>query len=100
MQHQPGYAFVEVLEPRGVWLPAVDEARQAVCLGPELPVGIRVSELVLMTYGALSMQTTQLDERDSAGVFNPEAAVWWQQNADRIPLTRTPFLLQESRRQT
>jgi len=93
--HLPGYAFVQILEPRSVWLPAVDEARQALCLGPDMPVGIRVAELVLMSYGALSMQTTQLDERDTAGVFNPESALWWQQNADRIPLSRTPFLRQD-----
>jgi hypothetical protein len=91
-EHMPGWAFVQILDPHGVWLPAVDEAKQALCLGPSLPVGVRVAELVLLSYGALSMQTTQLDERDTAGVFNPEAALWWQQNADRIPLTRTPFL--------
>ena len=96
-EHLPGWAFVQILEPRGVWLPAVDEARQALCLGPTLPIGIRTSELVLMSFGALSMQSVQLDERDTAGVFNAEAARWWQQNADRIPLTRTPFLVRDQR---
>jgi hypothetical protein len=28
-------------------------------------------------------------------VLNPAAADWWQQNTDRIPLTREPFLHRE-----
>jgi hypothetical protein len=38
------------------------------------------------------MQTLKIDERDAAGVLNPQAARWWQQNTDRIPLTSVPFL--------
>jgi len=40
----------------------------------------------------LSMQTVMIDERDSAGVLNSAAAKWWQQNLNRIPLTREPFI--------
>jgi len=90
---QPGYGFVTVLEPSGVWHPNVaTHPAQAVCLGPKLPAGILVKELVLSTYGALSMQSVQMDERAAEGVLNAEAALWWQQRMDLVPLSRTPFL--------
>ena len=90
---QPGYAFVHILQPRPVWLGNVSpDASQACCLGAKLPAGIPLIQLILMTYGALSMQTTQLDILDSAGVLNPAAADWWQRNPGRIPLSREPFL--------
>jgi hypothetical protein len=89
----PGYAFVQILAPAFVWLAnvAFDRA-QPLCLGAKLPAGIRVKELVLLAYGALSMQNYMFDEQDPAGVLNPAAARWWQQNLARIPLSRTPFL--------
>jgi hypothetical protein len=68
---------------------------QPLCLGARLPAGIRVKELVLMAYGALSMQTVMIDELDPAGVLNPVAARWWQANTDRIPLSRAAFLSPE-----
>ena len=91
---QPGYAFVHVLMPAAVWHANVApiEGGQAVCLGAQLPAGIRVKELVLMTYGALSMQTVMIDPGDPAGVLNIPAARWWQSNLAHVPLTRTPFL--------
>ena len=61
----------------------------------QLPAGIPLKEIILMTYGALTMQTTQLDILDSAGVLNPFAADWWQRNTNRIPLSREPFLRSE-----
>jgi hypothetical protein len=89
---RPGYSFVQVLAPFQPWHANIALGpAQPLCLGASLPAGIRVKELVLMTYGALSMQTVQIDERDPAGVMNPEAARWWQQNLARIPLTREPF---------
>jgi hypothetical protein len=92
----PGYAFVRVLMPRPVWHSNVSpDSDQVLCLGPRLPAGIPLKEILLMTYGALSMQTTQLDLMDPAGVLNPAAADWWQRNAQRIPLTREPFLRTE-----
>lgn len=93
-QVMPGYAFVHVLIPFAVWhanVAPIPEG-QAVCLGAQLPAGVRVKELVLMTYGALSMQTVMIDPGDPAGVLNAAAARWWQENLDRMPLTRTPFL--------
>ena len=50
-------------------------------------------DLVLMAYGALSLQTTQFSLADPAGVLNPEAARWFQANPTHIPLTREPFRL-------
>ncbi len=88
----PGLSFIQVISPLHVWHPNVATPGQVVCLGPSLPSGIRVTELIYMTYGALSMQTVQLDEGDPAGVLNPAAAAWWQLNRHRIPLSRAPFL--------
>jgi len=93
-QPSPGYAFVCLLGPRGVWHAnvAANVPHQPLCLGATLPTGIPCVELVIAAYGALSMQSVMVDERDPAGVLNIEAARWWQQNTHRIPLTRTPFL--------
>ena len=49
-------------------------------------------DLVVMAYGALAMQTVQIDVLDPAGVMNAEAARWWQANIDRVPLSTAPFL--------
>lgn len=93
---QPGYAFVRILAPRPVWHSNVSpDPNQVLCLGPKLPAGIPLKEIILMTYGALSLQTTQFDLSDPAGVLNPAAADWWQRNPQMIPLTREPFLKHE-----
>jgi hypothetical protein len=89
----PGHAFFQILAPDCVWHANVaPDPVQPLCLGARLPAGIRVKELVLMAYGALSMQTVQIDEQDAAGVLNPAAARWWQENTGRIPLSRAAFL--------
>ena len=93
----PGYVFVQILSPLHVWhaqVAARPGGVQSLCLGPRLSAGIRVRELLLMTYGALSMQSVQLDVADAAGVMNSEAARWWLQpgNRQRIPLSREPFV--------
>jgi hypothetical protein len=91
---QPGTSFVSILAPDNLWYANVGPVSkgQPLCLGLFLPAGIPIKELVLMTWGALCMQTTMIDEQDSAGVLNRDAARWWQQNLDRIPLTRDPFI--------
>jgi hypothetical protein len=89
----PGTAFVQILAPGAVWHANVARAfGQPMCLGPRMPVGIPLREIVILTYGALSMQTVQLDPGDAAGVLNAAAAEFWQANLDRIPLTRASFL--------
>jgi hypothetical protein len=89
----PGPSLIQLLAPRNAFHANVSPgASQHLCLGATLPPGVRVKELVLMTYGALSMQSVMIDVADPAGVLNPEAAEWWQQNRDRIPLTPVPFL--------
>jgi hypothetical protein len=88
-----GFSFIQILEPARVWHPNVGGPGQVLCLGTQLPAGIRTRELILMTYTALSMQSVQIDEGDPAGVLNVEAARWWQQNRGRIPLTATPFFV-------
>jgi hypothetical protein len=93
----PGYAFILILAPPAPWHANVliDGPGQPLCLGRTLPVGIPCVELILATYGALTMQNTMIDERDPVGVFNTNAARWWQLNQDKIPLSRTPFLVKE-----
>jgi hypothetical protein len=92
----PGTAFFEILQPLDVWHPNAAPTGQIptsrLCLGPALLAGIRCVDLILMAYGALSMQAVQLNEQDPAGVLNAAAARWWQQNLEHIPLTATPFL--------
>lgn len=92
-QPQPGFSFIQILQPRAVWHPNVSyDAFQVLCLGPNLPAGIPVVLLLLMAYGALTFQSVQTDEQDPAGVMNAAAAQWWQENRHRIPLSKTPFL--------
>jgi hypothetical protein len=93
---QAGYAFIRILAPHQVWHSNVSsDPNQVLCLGPKLPAGIPVKEIILMTFGALSLQTTQINAQDPAGVLNPAAADWWQRNPKMIPLTREPFLRDE-----
>ena len=89
----PGFAFIQIIRPLGVWHANVSaEGPQMLCLGAQLPVGIPCKDLVLLAYGALSMQTVMVDEADPAGVMNGEAALWWQQNMKLAPLSRARFL--------
>ncbi len=91
----PGYAFVEILEPHGVYHPNVaaqPQQGQRLCLGVTLPAGVRMRELVLSTYGALSGQTMRPDALDPAGVLNPVAARFFEQNMHRLPFSKVPFL--------
>jgi len=90
---QPGYDFVQVRAPSPCWHPNIPaHPAQPLCLGDRLPAGVRVRELVLMSYAALSMQTIQIDTSDPAGVMNVAAARWWQENLHCVPLSREPFL--------
>jgi hypothetical protein len=89
----PGTRFVQVLAPVRVHHPNVFPGPdQRLCLGPVLPAGIPVKELLLMSYAALSMQALTVDPRDPAGLMNPDAARYWSANLARTPLTRAPFL--------
>ena len=93
---QAGYSFVQILAPGPVWSASVsNDQAQVLCLGPSLPTGIALKEILLMTYGALTMQTIQLNSGDSAGVMNPAGAQWWscENNLKKIPLSREPFLV-------
>jgi hypothetical protein len=87
----PGLAFLQVLEPNDVFHPqAARDGR--FCLGPSLPPGIRVVNLVALAYAALAMQTVQLDQYDPAGLLDPEAACFFQNHPGALPLTRRAFL--------
>jgi hypothetical protein len=90
---QPGFSFIQVLEPRNCWSASISgDVIQAMCLGVSMPAAVRCKDLVVMAYGALSMQSVQIDALDPAGVMNAAAAEWWQANVHRIPLTTAPFL--------
>ncbi len=90
----PGFALVCLVQPAsGAYYPNVGASRgQRMCLGASLPVGIPVSELVLLSYGLLTGQTIMLDTSDSAGVMHVDAAHYWSANQDKMPLSSTPFL--------
>jgi len=103
---QPGYSFIEALQPNHIWLanaapsdPAFPRfgPGQAICLGATIEAGTPVKELILMSFGALTLQSVQLDALDAAGVMNDVSARWWMQNRDRIPLTREAFIETESK---
>ena len=89
----PGFAFITILDPLNVWHANVaPDGIQALCLGPSLPAGIRIRDLVLMAYEAICLQSVMIDETDPAGLLNFDAAVWWQQNLTLAPLTKKAFL--------
>jgi len=90
----PGFALVSLVDPPcGAYYPNVGTSREhRMCLGATLPVGIPVSELVLLSYGLLTGQTIMMDTSDSAGVMHVDAAHYWSANRDKMPLSTTPFL--------
>ncbi len=96
IEPQPGFNYVQILQPENLFHPniACEAGGQVLCLGVSMPAGLRIKELILLTYGALSMQLVMVDPADHAGVLNIEAARWWQvpANLARAPLTREAFL--------
>ena len=90
----PGSVFSAVHLPRDIYIPQVKQPEQPLCLGASLGPGMRVFEIAVLAYGALSMQLTQFNDQDPAGIFNREAAQYWQipENAAKLPLTRIPLL--------
>ena len=88
----PGYAFFQIIAPRNVWLAQVKQPEQALCIAPQVPSGTRSAMLLLRAYGALSMQSIQIDVGDPAGLFSAHIAQWWQDNLHRVPLTSTALL--------
>ncbi len=90
----PGFALVCLVQPgSGAYYPNVGTSHgQRMCLGATLPVGIPVSELVLLSYALLTGQTIMMDTADSAGVMHVDAAHYWSANQHRMPLSPTPFL--------
>lgn len=95
----PGTSFLRIEEPRNIWHANVSPSGRPLphgvfCAGATVSAGTRVSELILTLYYGLCMNphAVQIDEQDPAGVLNGEAAVWWQHNRDRIPLSEQPFL--------
>ncbi|HEY2952911.1 MAG TPA: hypothetical protein VGK40_10025 [Verrucomicrobiae bacterium] len=91
---QPGYVYISLIRPAAIWLAnSATDFGQPLCLGPKLEAGIPVKELIIATYLALSMQSYQFNERDSAGILNGAAATWWQhQKSHPIPLSNEPFV--------
>ncbi|HXJ55953.1 MAG TPA: hypothetical protein VNU68_04735 [Verrucomicrobiae bacterium] len=97
LRPQPGFSFAEILEPRDVFHPNVSPSyqppgAQILCLGPKLPAGIRMVDLVLMIYTATCLQDATFSFTDSAGLANQAAGLFLEANPARVPLTREPFL--------
>jgi hypothetical protein len=93
-QQLGGFSFVEVLEPRAVFHPAIASLPpfpQVMCLG-DLPAGTRVTEIVFLAYAALAMQNLRLRGFESLGAMNIPATHWWQDHLSQLPLTRRAFL--------
>jgi hypothetical protein len=95
---QPGYSFFEILAPRDVHHPNIAPSylppgAQVLCLGPSLPAGIKVVDLILAAYAAISLQSVQFSLTDSAGLLHPAAAIFLQTSNTPIPLTRDPFVM-------
>ncbi|MHC4948431.1 MAG: hypothetical protein ACYTG1_09240, partial [Planctomycetota bacterium] len=90
----PGSALACLLYPaHGAWHPNIARRPgQPLCFGTHVPAAIPLRELVLAAYGLLSMQNVMLDPNDPAGVLCTEAALWWQDRQDRLPLTTRSFL--------
>ena len=88
----PGYVFFQILLPRNVWLAQIKQPEQALCIAPQVAAGTRTAMLLLRVYGALSMQSIQIDVKDPAGLFDADIAQWWQDNLNRVPLTTTALL--------
>lgn len=91
---QPGMRFVEIIEPAGVFHPSVKFGRpQSLCLGASIRAGTPITELLISTFGALSLNVSiELDEQhNSALTANVEAAKFWQRQTDQLPLTHEPF---------
>ncbi len=92
LEDLPGVAFVQIQQPRAVWSANVDCMTGILCLGLSMPRNTPLVELIWLSYTALSGQTWMVDERDAAGVLNPDAASWWSHNLDKLPLTTTALL--------
>jgi hypothetical protein len=88
----PGLGVVQVLSPLGIFHPNIGGPGQQICLGASLPARIRLSELIFMCYGALSLQSVNFDAMDPLGVMNGAAAEWWGRNRSQVPLTRASLL--------
>ncbi len=96
-ESQPGAAFVQVLDPCFVWHPNVRYATSInqpvpLCLAPQFVAGTLLTEVVILSYLALTMQAGLSDPSDPAGVLNFEAARYYQKANIPIPLSREPFV--------
>lgn len=90
----PGWRFCHVESPFGATWHAniLPFPPQSLCLGVVIAPGVRVKEIILGAYAALTMQSIQVDELDPGGVLNRDAGVWWSTKLERTPLSKVPFL--------
>lgn len=94
VEPQPGYSFACLLRPLQAWHPNIGPLAtgQRICLGPTLPAGVQIREIIFLLYRLFTLQTAQFNSFDPAGVMNGAAAEWWQSNVDKIPLTNESFI--------
>jgi hypothetical protein len=61
---QPGPSIIQILAPSRVWHANVAfDPIQPLCLGAQLSAGIRIKEIILMAYGALSHDRSRRSRR-------------------------------------
>jgi hypothetical protein len=96
-----GASFIHLRHCEFAWHPNIAYRSpgpfSAVCLGARLPVQFPVRELIIMTWGLLTLQLRPtVDERDAAGVLNPAACEWLRAwlpaHPALIPLTAVSLL--------
>jgi hypothetical protein len=89
----PGTSLVEIVAPPAVFHSNVRFGfPQVVCLGPVIPIGFPVHEIMLLLYNAMTLKTMSLDERDPVGILNREAVDFFLRNPRFVPLTVESFI--------
>jgi hypothetical protein len=92
LEPMKGTSFLEVLRPSEVFHPNIAAGEhQRMCLGATLR-NFPLVELIVLSYASLAFQVATIDRFDPAGVLNPEAARFFEERPDALPLTREPFL--------
>ena len=84
----PGWAPVGLFHPLDPFHPNCrPHFRGAICLGV-VPPATKPTELVLLGFYTLCLQTVSLDETDPLGVLNVEACQFYRDHPEYVPLSR------------
>lgn len=84
----PGWAPVGLFDPLDPFHPNCrPHFRGAICLGV-VPPSTKPTELALLGFHTLCLQTVSLDETDPLGVLNVEACRFYRDHPEYVPLSR------------